>query len=119
MTLREYFIKINRRNIDSIFNTYCQAAFAEGWDAEAFSKRFLNKDLDEATYEEMKTVFKAIVKTFDPFYYEDIDEDYVTDDCKIIIGDGNYKKVSQSDGYTKKLERKFNPCLVDPYDDED
>ena len=49
-------------NEQDLFDNESEASYAQMWDAEVFTKSILHKELDDATYSEVYSAFKAVAR---------------------------------------------------------
>ena len=53
---------ITSENEQDLFDNESEASYAQMWDAEVFTKSILHKELDDATYSEVYSAFKAVAR---------------------------------------------------------
>ena len=93
MTLREYLIRYNKDEDRVIFYADYEVLYAETWDVEVFSLKFLKKSVIEASYNEIFAVYKSIIEFIRPVSLDEI----ITKKTKRganreEIGEGSFKK---------------------------
>ena len=110
MTLREYLIKYNKDENRVIFHADYEVLYAETWDVEVFSLKFLKKSIIEANYEEIFAVYKSIIEFIRPVSLDEIISKKTHRGAnRTEIGEGSFRK--------KKLH--YDPNTYELTNDED
>ncbi len=113
MTLRSYLVKFNDDPEREVFLEDYEAVYAEGWDANIFSMKFLHKAIAETNYEDVYKVFRIVAEFIRPVSFEELKDEIMQEDNEV------YTKLDLGDGSYKKLNLKYNPDTYEIDNDED